>query len=576
MLTAYNSLCVSVFFAPLHFLLRCCFFWIAFSFPLLSVAECLEGNRILFLLQSGQLDHAIECYFEYADQLGRQDLQLVQRIGLAVLAEGSRSPDPEVQLLTLFGAAVSLNEEALRILEEGVRSPLPEIQVVSINALARLQDDRESSAFSRALRSPSLVVRLETLYHMAERKVPETVDHLEALLCKIPPELLPIFPQFFAMVASPAAIRKLRQFLMHPSEAVRLAAIISVARHGCDELLPTIRSLAMQHSPSQQEACCHALGVLEDAYSLPRLEKLAGSSSPFVRLAALQALHHLGWDNARIEIEAMAKECNLYAIASLGSIEGSEDLLAGLTTHKNQNVRINAALALLERQDIRCLKSLSDILVTDVRDLAFIKTFSPSKCLHMYKTIPSAKDNPHASTSAMEESKELREGIIQKLICFPEGEFLRFSECLLETQQGDLIPIVVEEVETLQTPAAVELLKKYQQKIGAPLIRQCCTLALYRLGETGSYAEQLCKWVLLQQGKELIRFKPLGLSDKDPESRFAFQLTPQETSKLLIATFEAMASRQEERGIHVLLEAIQKGNQKNKYALAGLLIRAAS
>ena len=58
------------------------------------------------------------------------------------------------------------------------------------------------------------------------------------------------------------------------------------------------------------------------------------------------------------------------------------------------------------------------------------------------------------------------------------------------------------------------------------------------------------------------------------DSEGAYQLTPQETSKLLVDSFDAFLKTQDDKGIDIVLEAIQNGNPKNKYALAGLLIHA--
>ena len=53
-----------------------------------------------------------------------------------------------------------------------------------------------------------------------------------------------------------------------------------------------------------------------------------------------------------------------------------------------------------------------------------------------------------------------------------------------------------------------------------------------------------------------------------------YQLTPQETSRLLVETYESLVQQQDQEGIALILDAIKSGNRKNRYALAGLLIRA--
>ena len=54
----------------------------------------------------------------------------------------------------------------------------------------------------------------------------------------------------------------------------------------------------------------------------------------------------------------------------------------------------------------------------------------------------------------------------------------------------------------------------------------------------------------------------------------AFTLTPKETSRLLIEAYETLAESHEMEGIDLLIEAIRLGHKKNRYALAGLLLKA--
>ncbi len=48
---------------------------------------------------------------------------------------------------------------------------------------------------------------------------------------------------------------------------------------------------------------------------------------------------------------------------------------------------------------------------------------------------------------------------------------------------------------------------------------------------------------------------------------------PEETSHFLITVFETLAKSQNQVGIETLIHAIAHGHPKNRYALAGLLMR---
>lgn len=541
------------------------------SFPLSTV----EPNRILFLMQAGKTEQALNLYYDYANQQGHHDLELVRQIGMTVLDQGYRISDPETQLLTLFGAGISANENALYILQDGLKSSFPQLQLISLNFLSMYQNDDADQAMNRVMSSNYFLIRLEGAYHLAKKKAPTAVGQIEALMSKVDTELWPVFPQLYAMVGNAESIRILRKLLAHKNEEVRIAAVLSAAQHGRDDLLPQIRLLATHHAMAQQEACAFALGLMKDESSVDKLQTIATSSgASTVRLAAWQALYRLGRKEVRQPIEEAAKGGDLFAVAILGDIEGSEEVLFALTKSPNMHVKVNATLSLLKRKDIRCLQSLCEVLIRDSRDLSFAKLNSHAGALTAYKVVPSAAQNLEEDSVAIELSLSLREDALIKALELPEASFLRLANTLFEAQQNDLVPTLVLALETMQSPEAIALLKRQQQKAGAPLIRNYCNLALYRLKENGPYAENLRLFIAKEQKGDLIHFRPfLPWEVRDKSS--TYQLTPEETSRLLIESFEALIQSQDEQGIDVLLHAIQHGNAKNKYALAGLLIHSA-
>ncbi|MBA3958588.1 MAG: HEAT repeat domain-containing protein [Parachlamydiaceae bacterium] len=530
-------------------------------------------NRILYLLQAGHVEDAFNLYREFTAHHQKHDAELLQQIGLMLLNEGARSADPETQLLTLFGAGISLNEKTLYILEEGLRSPQPQLQLVALSFLAKFNNDEADLALNRALSSNFALIRLEAVFQLIKRKAPHAVSHAESLMSKLPVEAAPLFPQMFAHAGTPEAMRILRKMLAHSSQDVRVEAVLAAAKNRRDDMLPSIRSLATHHALPQQEACAFAFGALKDESAVPKLQQLTESRSPHVKLSALQALNSLGRSEVRAEIVKMANAENIFAIVLLGEMEGSEESLVALMQHPNQQIKVNAVLALLKRKDPRCLPLLCELLIRDSRDLALSKVGSPGGVFTAYKLIPSAQQNLGDDPASLEQSLSLREEAIKAAVELPEAEFFRFMNTLLSVQQNNLVPAIVGSLEALRTPVAVEVLKKLQQKAGAPLIRNYCNLALYRLKEEGTYSDNLRKWVAQQHQGELIQFRPL-IGNEGSLEISEYQLTPQETSRLLVESFEALTQQQDEAGITTLLDAIQYGNAKNKYALTGLLMRA--
>lgn len=533
-----------------------------------------ESGHILFLMHTGDTDGAITHYHDYAKKLGHHDLDLIQQMSLALLDQGFRTEDPEIQVLTLFGAGTSLNERTLYILEEGARSKDPQLQLLSLNFLNRYQTDSTESLLARAMSSKYLLIRLEAIFLLAQKKHPQAVHHAESLMPKVPKQVLPLFPQIFAAAGTDDAMKVMRRMLSDGNPQVRIAAIVSAVKHQRDDLLPQIRRLAMQHDPVQEEACAVALGAFRDETSVPLLESLAASTAPNVKVAALQALIRLERKEVIKELESVAMQGDIFAITTLGEIEGTEETLLTLTKSSDIQVRINATLALLQREESRCLEPLCDVLIRNSRDLAFHQGSSAGKSLTAYKVTGSATQNFKDVPLAHEMSFLIRENALCQALELPEKDFLMLADLLFESHQNDLVPTLVHLLENLQTPDAISLLKKHQQKAGAPLIRSYCNLALYRLKEPGPYEQILHQWVLEKHDTELIRFRPILTREAYGVSS-PYQLNPHDTSRLLVESFETLAKNQNEQGINILLEAIQHGNNTNKYALAGLLMRAA-
>lgn len=528
------------------------------------------ASQILFQIRRGHIEDAIDLYRQRVELNGRADHELLQQIGLALLDYGSTSQDPETQLLATFGAGIALNERATHILARGLESSHPQIAVASLSLLAERQTDSADQLIQRAINSPNLGMRLEAIYQLAKKKHPAAVGQSEALMAKLPPMTWFLFAEIFATIGDARSIRQLRRLMNHELGEVRLSAILAAADHGRDDLLPQIRQLATHLDTNQQEACAGALGLFRDQNAIDRLKALADGKSANVRLAAAIALVKLGCIEYGQRIFNMAKEGNTLALFALGDVEGYEDFLAAQIGSPHTNIDLNATLALLVRRDVRCVPGIKRILLGDNRHLAFVKVVSQGKTLVGWKAVSSTSlaDTP----VALELSTAMRESCLRAATNLPESAFLSLAEAVLSEQQNDLVPVAVQMLENLGNDDAIALLKKYQQKVGAPLVRNSCNLALFRLDIEGPYAEGLRTWVKEQADVELIRFRPLVPRELS-ESGALHQLTPEETSRLFLTSIEALASRQDDHGVNVLLNLIRDGNPKNRYALAGVLIR---
>ncbi len=537
----------------------------------LEAPEARNGakSKTLFLMQQGAVTESIQSYHD----IEGEDYKVLQSLATILLEQGANSSDPEEQLLTVYGVGISQAPKLYYILAGGLRSRIPQIQLASIHFLAQCNDHAAIKLLHRAMASQFLLARLEAAFVLAQQQHQSAVGQIEALMIKTPPELTPLFPELFAIEGSLAATKQLTRLLHHSNPNVSIAAIHSAASYQRDDLLPEIRALSKQLNPAQQEACAFAFKIFEDQKSIPILQNIRKSHMTNTRLAALHALHTFGFEDMRFYIERFASQGDLYAIQVLGEIPQSENLLVELMEDSNDSIRINAAIALLKHRNPVCSKALSEILISNSKELALQQVFSAGKSQSYYKSIYSASSFYTNTPYLAETAAAIRENLLRESLELPTETFLSLAIDLLEARQNDLAPLIIDLVASIQSPEATLLLKKYAKQAGSPLIRQYCILALYRLNIPGPYQEQVQQWITEHNDLELIQLRPfIPWSLRQNES--PYELSPTESSKLLIESYQALASKQDTFGINALLQAIAHGNPKNRYGLAGLLLRA--
>ncbi len=542
----------------------------------LSRLACDQGARahIPYLAQKGDVEHAIELYKEHAKEQGGHDFEILNKLGDALLKKGSLSAKAEEQMLALYGAGYAAHSSALLSIETALKSEHLQIQLAAIHLLARFDDDRCHSILSHAMSSPFLYTRMEAAHQLCLRKSHLALGQIEALMHRVPKELRFYFPPFFALIGTKEGTQLLKTLLDDSDLDVRTESILSVARSGVEELLPFIRSIATHPNLQEQEAAAYALGELKDVNSLPKLQKLARSSDPNVSLAALRALYVLGDLQAKDKIIERAREENLFAIHLLGEIEGSQEALVALLKSSRQNIRFGATWALLKLRDPRAAEPLKEWLLPSTIDIGFAPASSSARSLVAWRVIPSAHEQQNrVPFDIIGASRALREQMLRDALELPLDAFLSVASSVLSAHQFELIPFLVRLIENLESPKGSELLRRCAQKGSVPLVRAYCTLALFRMGDGNSYASAVKAYLEQGQGKELIRFRTIEPKQMRPLVS-AYELTPEEHSRLFIETLETLAERSDDKGLDLILDQILRGNPKNRPLLAGILLKA--
>jgi hypothetical protein len=193
-----------------------------------------------------------------------------------------------------------------------------------------------------------------------------------------------------------------------------------------------------------------------------------------------------------------------------------------------------------------------------------------------WKVISSAKQHQKESPNdLLAFSVHLREHMLRECLEFPPEEFLKIAHRFFDSKQVDLVPLLIALMENLQTPEAIALLESKAQTAGAPLTRAYCNLALLRLKKSERHKTAVLNWISMKKNTEMFHFRPmLPWNVKISEKADAFELTPEEHSRLLIECYQTIAQQHDEHCIDIILEGLRSGHDKNRSILAGLLIQS--
>jgi hypothetical protein len=543
-------------------LLSCSCLWATFP-PSVAGQIRLRAHR-------GELSTALSQYLAFAREEHIQDYSLLQEMCYHFLLTGTKSEDPGIHLMSLFGAGVAQSHKLLKVLEEGVQSREINHQLISLNFLSRYEDDEAYQCLVSALSSPYLMTRLEACFQLAQRGNPIVVDHLQALYHKVPVVVHALFPQILVQIDTPSSNQFLRQFLSHSNFLVRTETLMHLAKAKRDDFLPQIRKLATQKQFAQLEASLFALGEMGDSSSLPLLAEHSDSKQMPIRMAALIARYKLEDPDALAPLMDEALSGNLYAIAFLGQDDTEESLhlLRRLSEAPEKNVQLNALCALMERQDSPSKALIETFLFSDDKAWGFAPASTPSGSCIAWR-VTSLVGIQKEGDPVLQKTKALKTQLLAAALELEEEFFFSLATKVFEEKTPFLIPPLVTLLSNHHTAEALTLLKEMSQKAGAPLVRNFCNLALYQLGEEGPYESRLLEWVKGEQQHQIIQLK----EEKSVERESAHSLSTDQTSAFYLSVLEAIAQNQTDQGVQTLLEILEKGNPVNRFALAGLLIR---
>lgn len=537
-----------------------------FTFNLLFSTPILASN-LLFMTNQGRHEEAAR---ELRSQL-KIDETLVEEMALALLSKGVQSNDPEVAILALFGASVSMNEKAEALIEQAYHSSHPQIQLAALSMLARSKSESSLFVLNQAIGASHPLIRLEAAYLLAERRAPQASIKIESLMQKMPEEVHFLFPRLFALIGDEMSTKTLRRLLSHSDEKVRVEAILAIGKAGRDDLSRDIRRNLSHPDALSKEAASVAIGQLRDESAVPLLIKLSKSGTTSVKIAALKSLKIFNYEESLEALEKFALDGNLFAISILAAYPEAKPTLRRLMSHTDKSVRANTTLALLTLRDPKAAEGLSDLLIKDRRDICYVPVATPAGGLTAFKAVPSAKQNLSEGPTHFELSLQLREEALQRALELDNETFYPIARMILNEGQNDLVPLLMTLLENKGTDS-IDFLKEEEQRAGAPYIRAYAALTLFRMRENGHYEKKLKNWIKSESTLDLVKFRPF--IPWELRQGNSFELTPNEKASLWISILEAFIGEDPDKAIDLLLEMIGANAGKNRFVFAGLLLRS--
>lgn len=515
-------------------------FFLFFSTLLFS-----DKSHILYLMQKEKYSDAISSYQKFYKKNKTHDPHVLQNMCLTLLKKGIESSDRKKRHMSMFGAGFAISEYSASILEKGLLKKDLESQMIALHFIQNLEDDHSIKLLLQACKSPFLQARLQAIFILAQKRDKNAVCQIKTLLQKLP-MIKPIFVPLLGIMTDKEATSLLKTMLFDTNPHVRLQAIFTIANNKRDDLLYLLKKI--QHSSSfETEAILYALGALQDSSSVKYIKKYQNSSSKDIQLASYLASYKLKDNKALEKIKEFAKQGSFLAISSLGKIGEKDPLFYKLLSHKNNQIKYNATIALLLCKDPKCLKPLKELLK---KDICIKPIYSQGKSMQAWNFSPG------------EDSFRVKEYFLSLAKELPKKDFLELATFICNQNIKKLIPHLFEILSDLKEEA---FLKEQSQKIGAPYIRSYANLFLYKTQKNPIHLNNLKEWIK-KNNKEIILF------GKFSSKTSTYVISKEEVSRLLLDSFIVLSDSHTTDGIDILLKAMS--HPKNRFLLAGILLKA--
>ncbi|KPK33063.1 MAG: hypothetical protein AMS24_02390 [Chlamydiae bacterium SM23_39] len=524
------------------------FFLISIFFFTSIIFSNENSNHIFYLIQQKKYKSAISAYQKI---FKNDDFEILRKIALIILNEGSKSDNKEKIYISLFGAGISGSSKTIEILKKGLLSDNLYFQLTALHFLSTIEDETATSLLLEAVNSNFIETRFQAVYSLAIKKHPSAIKEIELLMGKLNKFFKPYFPHLFALIGTNESLIHLKNFLFDFDSNVRLETILTIAKNKRDDLLSLLRKID-HGNIAEKEALIFCLGELKDSHSIDKIKKYSNDSTPTIKLASLIALNKL--ENSQIEkIERLAQNEDLYAINYLRNISFNEKILLKFLKNKNKNIRLNAAISLLKKKNPLSINVIQEFLLED--DLIIYPSYSLGKTLECFQIIQNAKKR----NLDLNQSLKIKESLLKDAMSLKEDLFLSLAEKILNKKNLSLIPSITSLLASKNSEKSISLLKKYSYKKD-PITMDYCNLALYKIGKEGY--DKYIKNCIERYSRKAIKIKNFSNESIKNKNRFFIEL-------LL-----TLAEKKEKESIRLLIYALKICHPLNRYLISGLLLKA--
>jgi HEAT repeat protein len=536
-----------------------------------------EEQRINFLIGKKEYATAIDFYLKNIAEKNVHQPDLLRYLAKSIIENSIKSSDPKEQMLGLYGLMISGAHDTDYDYSALIESKDPYVQMLSIQYLSGWNEDIVETWLNKAMSSPFLPVRMQALGSLVQLKSKLALSHIESLYYRLPPYFRPIFAQFYAALGTPHSIKILKQMLSDPNPEMKIATMLSATEYRRDDLRDDIKKILSQPDPQVQESAIFAASHLQDLRCVELLQNFTHSTHTNLKLAAILGLLSFFDEKNKPQLFELAQEGNLFAIFSLGAVDGSEEVLVKLAKTQDYNIKLNTMAALLEKKHPLAKDLLIDFYRTHSPYDGIAPSFSVGKTQTSLKIFP-------AFSKQFEKSKEyshyiqgmtymIRSRFLIQALELQEADFLQIAETIFEQDIYDVIPTLVHLLENCHSEKALAMVKKMSQKVGSPRTRLYCLIALARMKDQ-NHIQLFFDFLSTHRKQELIQLQMFDTQDSGLKDSSRFILSPDENSQLLLEAYETLVYLHDERSFGLILNTLSKSIKQNQPVLAGILLKA--